>query len=237
VAVPVYESDSTATSPGSGDADVTLTKPSGTASGDLLIAHIVVTNGTDVAPPDGTWTPISEVTNGSTYDAAFWKVAGGSEPADYTFGNTSSGDRAAGAMCRISGADGTTPVNAAGSNSYTGDSAADESPSVTTTVGDCLLVLTHGADAAPTTNVVPSGSTEQWYQANSSNTSTKGATVAAGAAGATGAKVWDVSGFTDTFVLRTIAVAPAGGGGGAGGRLVGGKLVGAGNLAGGRLVA
>jgi hypothetical protein len=68
---------------------VTLTKPTGVVSGDVMLASFVTNDGTRVLNtlPDG-WSTIASVASTTAPGIAFWvckKVAGGSEPATYDF--------------------------------------------------------------------------------------------------------------------------------------------------------
>lgn len=62
---------------------VTATKPTGTASGDLLLAFFV-SNSQDATAPAG-WTEIVDQVVEVFRAQVFYKVAGGSEPANYAF--------------------------------------------------------------------------------------------------------------------------------------------------------
>lgn len=63
-------------------------KPSGTSPGDVILALVFSNNQSTVTPPAG-WTLLSTqswVTSGVTlYNHVYWKLAGSSEPATYTF--------------------------------------------------------------------------------------------------------------------------------------------------------
>lgn len=71
--------------------DVTLTKPTGVVADDILLVYISRENGSTtgswaaVTPPSG-WTQLQDTDLGAYNQMlVFWKRAGGSEPADYTF--------------------------------------------------------------------------------------------------------------------------------------------------------
>jgi prepilin-type N-terminal cleavage/methylation domain-containing protein len=68
-----------------------VTKPTGVVQNDLLFAYIGHENATDVlnSLPSG-WTQVGRVHNGSANVALYYKLAGASEPASYTFGFSSS---------------------------------------------------------------------------------------------------------------------------------------------------
>src|SRR5579862_9844168 len=62
-----------------------LTKPTGTASGDVLYAIISMAANKTVTAPSG-WTQIGTSYNGTSTFARFYrKVAGGSEPSSYSW--------------------------------------------------------------------------------------------------------------------------------------------------------
>lgn len=213
MAVPVIEAIETAVAPGFGDATLTFARPTGTSEGELLLVHVAVRNGTSHTLPSG-WTLLDETIHGGVMDYVAWKIATSSEPTSYYFANTvSSSDRASGALLRISGVEESTPINASAEASYNGDSAADESPSVTTTVSDCLLIVTQGHNVDPMTSTVPSGTTEEWKIGQAGQVLSHGASEEIASSGATGVRTWTITGFADCFILRSIAIAPAGGGG------------------------
>lgn len=75
------------------DDNVTFTKPTGVASGDLLIAVVSFVDVWTLSPPSG-WTLLNsvEVQNTSLRNSMYTKVAGGSEPASYAFSTGSGND-------------------------------------------------------------------------------------------------------------------------------------------------
>jgi hypothetical protein len=72
---------------------ITFSKPTDTAENDILLCCIYANKdspGPDISAPDGTWTSIDyEVYNTTRRWELFWKRAGASEGADYTFTMTS----------------------------------------------------------------------------------------------------------------------------------------------------
>jgi hypothetical protein len=151
---PVIESVATA------NASDTVTKPTGTASGDLLVAFYgfdgvgrvdTVGSGFECC---GGW-----VGAGGRTLTVWAKVAGGSEPANYTWGNETS-NKAHITMFRISGADGVVPmVRGAGATSST----TVTWKSITTDTDDCLILAGAQVDGENefTTTTAPSPWTEQ----------------------------------------------------------------------------
>lgn len=96
---------------------LTISKPTGTTSGDLLIAVI---GGTKSSTPSG-WTQLSDVDSGGSSTGhvyVYYKIAGGSEPSSYTFNQSgSSSFYTPGAILCYRGIDGTTPIDTSHSSS------------------------------------------------------------------------------------------------------------------------
>jgi hypothetical protein len=138
---------------------ITVTKPTGTASGDLLVAVVALRlTGASITPPAG-WTLIASGGASSITLATYWKIAGGSEPSNYTF-TTTAGRQAAG-IARITGANMTTPVDVHSSASGTAGTslvAASVTPSSAATL--LLECFGHGTGSATVTN--PGGATSDW---------------------------------------------------------------------------
>ncbi len=97
---------------------ITLTKPSGTVAGDLLIATLYFEDSGSpdpITPPSG-WTALSSIDRASPvtqYGRQYYKLAGGSEPANYswTLGLSANGQAS---MARFTGVHQTTPIDADG---------------------------------------------------------------------------------------------------------------------------
>lgn len=122
----------------------TITKPAGTASGDVLLA-VVANGGAATAPstvPSG-WTLVASASISTTFWAGVYSlIAGGSEPANYTWSGFA--DSCAGSMIAISGADTSTPVAASRAQANTNGNIA--CASITAPVVDCLIVGAAGVD-------------------------------------------------------------------------------------------
>ena len=107
-----YQSQASAT-PSSGTT-ITVTKPSGTVDGDVLVALIVAessTPGVTITPPAG-WTAVGSggVPSGTNRIGGCWsRVAGGSEPANYTFSINNALIRSVGVLLRYAPQSPTTP--------------------------------------------------------------------------------------------------------------------------------
>ena len=113
----------------SNPAVASIGKPTGTASGDFLIATIFYSSGGSATPPSG-FTLIRATSAGGFTLYSYYKLAGGSEPSTYDFSYAASGS-ASGVLLRISGSAGVvaTPNGASASNSNTPTFADTVTPS------------------------------------------------------------------------------------------------------------
>lgn len=141
----IYEGGATA----AGDKDCTsftIEKPSDTNTGDLLIAA-VATDGNNLAslsPPSG-WTVLEKDSYGTEVTLGTWyKIAGASEPANYTF-TWSNSEQVFGYILRFTGHDPNDPINASAKNKG-GNTYTPLCPSVTTTVDDTIIFRIGGFD-------------------------------------------------------------------------------------------
>jgi hypothetical protein len=168
-----------------------INKPAGVVQGDVMIAAFQESGGITgtVTPPAG-WTLIrSQTVESNTKTYTYWKAAGASEPASYTWTSTLS-SKHSGGIIAMTGVDTTTPVDASASVENTANLSVS-CPAVTTTVDYGWLVtvaITHDG----TTFTFPSGQTER-FDVSTGNTSTTdrttaGATEPLGTAGSTGAR-------------------------------------------------
>lgn len=152
---PIFRSAGEANSGASGNT-ITIPKPAGTVSGDLLVASIYWNDrGQDPTPPEG-WVLIDFYSDGdpSASVGAWFKVAGGSEPTDYTWTSTGSVSRRAGTIACFSGSYDADPEDAAVVTTQDSPVSAG-----ITTVSDCaMIVYCSGVDAsAGATFTEPSG--------------------------------------------------------------------------------
>jgi len=145
-ATPVMESFSHVG--GSSGTSIILTKPTSTVENDVLVCAIGHDGSTTVTPPSDAVPWVTAIAHGSVPNGAqssvwFQKVAGASEPADYTF--TLGASESFGAvMWRISGADLVTPIAAGATstlraNGGTGDNLV--CPGIILTRTNVLLLI------------------------------------------------------------------------------------------------
>jgi hypothetical protein len=225
VAVVVASSTRTAAALLSGSVSVSSNKPTGTASGDLLIAfYLGASTGapTTVGNQAG-FTLIrarTDLSAGFYYQAAaYYRVADGSEGASFTFTETTTGPSGSDLIInRVTGAAASSFINASNDSLTTAAVNNPTAPSVTTTVANTLLLVyaqgaagsaNTGSDWATTASsgfAIASGSAlndagNQWYIAAESK--------AQAATGATGTFTVPFSGVVNTiFQAITLAIAP-----------------------------
>ncbi len=154
---------------------LTITVPTGTVQGDVMIAGVAVLPSTATITPPAGWTLVRRQNNALSIDnslAVYWKVAGASEPASYTWSfNTSTGS--AGGIQSFSGVEITNPVNVEAGSSTTAATNSFPAPSVTTTVAN-TMVVTHHAYASSTRWIGPTGMTEAVTAASNAVNNTAG---------------------------------------------------------------
>ena len=129
---------------------ITVNKPSGVATGDLLLAALDVRRAPNITAPAG-WTLIRTTTNGTAMrQAVYYRIATASEPSSYrwTFSDTRS---AAATILAYRGAAAATPVNAS-TGRTNASSTSVVANSVTTTVPNALLVGFFGLASNPSVN-------------------------------------------------------------------------------------
>jgi hypothetical protein len=144
-------------------APLTITKPAAFATGQVLIFVLSQDSGllSDLTVPSG-WTAVTggTVDIASQRDKAFYHVYDGAEPSTWDF-PYNSGASVAGALYRITGAD-TTPTLVAATGSISSNLASMDSPTVTPTGADDLLICDYSNQGGAHTlsYTVPSGMTD-----------------------------------------------------------------------------
>lgn len=122
--------------------NLAIDKPADVAIGDVMIASIAIHDGTavSVTPPAG-WTLIQRTDNDTNIGiASYWKAAGASEPANYTW-SLSPQTRAAGGITRYSGVDNTNPIDASAGNIGRGTVATTSS--ITTSADNAEVIAVY----------------------------------------------------------------------------------------------
>lgn len=194
-----YQSQASAT-PSSGTV-ITVSKPTGTAEGDMLIAMMSATaGGASITPPAG-WTAVGEGgTASSTRTAVWYRVAGASEPASYNFTVGATMAAGAGLILRYAPQLPTTPPAVVDASAMGTLQSPAVAPSVSATENaDTLIALFSSGTAGST----PTGMTERAAIENL-NTGAWAYDQQLSASGATGSRTWtgSVSGVGWSILLK-----------------------------------
>ena len=144
---------------------VTIPRPTGTAPGDLLVACLTLSGGgmARSGVPTG-WSTIAAVTDqSSTKVYGYYKLAGASEPAQYTWTLTKAVKNGAG-IVRYSGVDQVQPLDGTATNATGAPGTAVVLPGVTTDAPNAMLVGCVGINSSSTATLItsPTGMTEAW---------------------------------------------------------------------------
>lgn len=132
----------TATSATSTNTSLTIDKPTGVVSGDVMLVNITSNNGG--TPSLSGWSSLGTgIFNGSNLRATvLYKVAGGSEPANYTFALGAGANDAVGTIVAFSGVDNASPIDATGTMGLSvaaGQTAT--APGITTNSANAAVVM------------------------------------------------------------------------------------------------
>lgn len=172
-----------------------VTKPTGTTSGDVLLAVVWqdsdgYTNQAALQPPASSgWLQAGSTipsTGTSTWGKVFYKVAGGSEPASYTFA-LASGSSTSLHLLAISGANTGSPLSVAPAVTNAAASTSMVAPSISVAAGDLLVCSFTGQSTTALSWTPPGGMTEA-SDAASSYCAGEVATEVRATAGATGTR-------------------------------------------------
>jgi hypothetical protein len=146
-----------------GSSTSTVAKPTGTTTGDLLIAIVAADSDSTIAnvtAPTG-WT-VSGSFAPYVRMKVWYKVAGSSEPTSYSFVHSNASGRAV--ILRFNNFDTANPINQIsffdGSSSPQSDSASETAPSLTPTVTGAVLVTAYATQGGTRSYTAPSGMTE-----------------------------------------------------------------------------
>lgn len=161
MAIPVIATQSPNAESGSPTTALTVNKPSGVVSGDLLIIMVVndensstpqfddVTN----KPTGFTAVGVGGSGNSDCHYGIYWRIADGTEGSSFSCPCATSNDMA-GICFRITGHDQTSPIDVVGANTQSGAASNVDITEVTTTKDNCLvLAMTayDGGDGDPFT--------------------------------------------------------------------------------------
>ena len=194
-------------------ATLTITKPSGTATNDVLIASIAVTPSSATLTPPSGWTLVRRTDNaGPTSNslAVYYKAALAGEPASYAWG-ISGASFTVGGVQGFTGIDTANPIHVENGQT-TASSLTHAAPSVSTTQANVMLVASH-AFASSRTWTAPAGMTESFDRPSGANNATglsvEGSRVLQAVAGASGTKSATAAGDADAGNAHLLALRPA----------------------------
>lgn len=152
------------TANGAAPTSITVTRPSGTVDGDLMVAFVVISADQTITAGPGSWTELTDqATGAATGDSrhtVWWKVAAG-ETGDYTW-TFSAGADAAAAILTYSGASQTVPIQTSASNLMVGSTLDHTAPSVTPSSASTYTIFAIGVNPVydgNTTFTTPAGLT------------------------------------------------------------------------------
>lgn len=153
---------------------ITITKPTSTASGDVLIAIVYASSqGITITAPDGfTAIPNCSISTSSPSMTlgAYYKVAGGSEPASYEFSFSASVSVTRGVMSAWTAVNG-SPVIVGSNCQVNSSSTVCPVPAVTAQTGGARSII-YAISFASATSTPPSGYTELFDQFTATGTFT-----------------------------------------------------------------
>ena len=173
-----------------------------------MVAHVVVQNARiAITPPAGWNIVLRQDTSSSISTATYVKVAGGSEPASYSWSFGTAG-QASGGIASYIGVNTTTPVDASHAQYNSSTSNVDNSGVTTTTAND-MLVYAVGIVVSSATVNVPSGFTEEWRTASSGSTTSEMSQELFASSGATGTIHGTHNGGAYSNITQLIALRPA----------------------------
>jgi len=200
-------SSSSADNNGSGSTSLTISSPSKTQSGDVLVAHVVVqTAANSIAAPTGWHIIKRQDTSSYLSTATYYKVAGSSEPSSYTWTFGTSG-QASGSIGDYVGVNTTTPIDTSNTQYNNGVSTVDNA-GVTTAYANEMLVDAVGVIRAASVQP-PSGFTEGAYSASNANTASQLFDEISSSASATGTIHTTMTIGTYSTITQLIALVPA----------------------------
>lgn len=139
--------------------DLTLSKPTGTASGDRIVIGVYFEPDTcTITLSDGPWESVTIANTGAFKIQYFTKIAGGSEPASYTISNDTPGNqwRSAGGAAYSGGTGSGTLIDVSSTTQADGVVSGGQTvPSVTPTGTNRMIIFGYGnfsgTDATATT--------------------------------------------------------------------------------------
>ena len=206
-----YRAGSFQSAGGASTASTAVNKPAGGASGDVFVTAVYLETDTNTITtvPSG-WTLLFAEANTAAFKLhTYAKLAGGSEPASYTWGFNVAGFNAV-VTGAYSGGTGTGTLLdlANGAQADAAITSAQTAPSITTTGADRMLVFAFGTFAG--TTVTGTSGAASNYRGQSAGTALGDALRAT--AGATGTSAPTGTGTEDYAAIHAAIISDTGGG-------------------------
>lgn len=185
---------------------LSITKPTGLASGEVELATVAGTGTATSTAPSG-WTAIQDDLSGSSTlrTTSYYHVAGSSEPTSYSF-SFSASRTAVGGISAYSGEDTAIPVDV--SAAATGSSGNSVAASVTTTAPSEWVVVP-AAFTGVLSFVADATTAQRWSLGSSTTIDGDSADFTQSTAGATATKTNTATGDTG-WAMHTIGLRPSG---------------------------
>lgn len=186
-------------------ATLSITKPTGTTAGDVLVATVSGAGTAAISAPADWVALASTASPGATMRTqSFYRVATAAEGASYAFTATAARNMTGGIIA-LRGVSTALPVDAV--EAASGASGNVLAPSVTTTAANAWVVT--AASAARNTTFTPASGTTERYDRAGTSTSNNAATSTQSAAGATPARTVVPATATANWIAHTIALRDA----------------------------
>ncbi|HKO73924.1 MAG TPA: hypothetical protein VJU01_01285, partial [Gaiellaceae bacterium] len=162
---PAVTHRNTQTGSATGATSVSVTKPTGVQANDLLVAHVMVTGNVTASIAGSGWTAVQSgsAANAAT-QASFYKIAGGSEPASYSFTWTGS-QAAAATVTAYYGVKSSGALDVSSTVASTNNTTTVTANGVTTTANDDIVLAFFGS--ASNSSYTPPGG---WNERGDVNT-------------------------------------------------------------------
>ena len=192
-----------------------VTKPTGTADGDLLIVTLGTRTDTVSGVPSG-WTLIDSVDTNPTSNIlmyTYWKIAA-SEGASWEWTWSGSNNSKLWSCLRFDGADSTTPINSHGMSAVFDDATPSFSNGSTPSVANCMMVIslyTRDTSAGATSAYAIATDDPTWTERSEAFNSIHSMATATGprtATSTTGNTSVTLDGATPDSICSLIAIAP-----------------------------
>ena len=184
---------------------ITVNRPAGTATGDIMILTVLSTTATAFTAPTG-WTSLQNRTNSTTTNnlrmQTWRRVAAAGDPASFSVTVGASRSSSAG-IASYRNVDTTTPVDA--SSWTSGGSGTASAVTITTSEPSSMLIVPVGFSVSGGTGATPSGTTQRWSAASTSSALVMGDEVRP-TPGATGARSATSTPANNGWISNSIAL-------------------------------